>query len=186
MSSISLRVISRVCGSIAATRWGVKACCMRARTRVCFGGSSRSSVSIFVSSSAPGTGWERAKAAENVLKSRRIASQSAHRRNPSAPSGSTRQSGPLARSSANSRLPSTVKLGSRRSRTGSASKPAGTGLFALAATFCSPCDMDRLLATWIVSLRHGSCFLWHLLPVIPRYLTFRCRRRGQDSATRRL
>ena len=77
--------MSRVCGSIAATRWGVKACCMRARTRVCFGGSSRSSVSILVSSSAPGTGWERSKAAENVLKSRRIASHSAHRRNPSEP-----------------------------------------------------------------------------------------------------
>ena len=38
---MSLRVISRVCGSIAATRSGVKACCMRALTRVCFGGSSR-------------------------------------------------------------------------------------------------------------------------------------------------
>ena len=79
---MSLRVISRVCGSIAATRSGVKACCMRALTRVCFGGSSRRSVSILVSSSAPGTGSERAKAAENVLKSRRIASQSAHFRNP--------------------------------------------------------------------------------------------------------
>ena len=64
---------------------GVKACCMRVRTRVCFGGSSRSSVSIFVSSSAPGTGRLCAKATENVLKSRRIASHSAQRRNPSAP-----------------------------------------------------------------------------------------------------
>jgi hypothetical protein len=36
MPSINFRVMSRVWGSIAATRWGVKACCMRVRTRVCF------------------------------------------------------------------------------------------------------------------------------------------------------
>ena len=145
ISSISFRVISRVCGSIAATRSGVKACCMRALTRVCFGGSSRKSVSILVSSSAPGTGQERWKAAENVLKSRRIASQSAQRRKPSAPDGSTRQTGPLARSSASSRLPSLVKLGLLKSRTGNASKPAGTGLVAPVATLCCSSDIDGLL-----------------------------------------
>src|SRR5262249_29348620 len=63
------------------------------------------------------------------------ASQSAQRRNPRWPRGSTRQTGPLARSSARSRLPSTVKLGLLRSRTGSASKPAGTGLFTPAGMF---------------------------------------------------
>src|SRR4029077_6089351 len=109
----------------------------------CFGGSSRNKVSILVSSSAQGTGWEGSKAAENVLNSWRIASQCAHRRNPSKPSGSPQQSDPLARSSANSRLPSTVKFGLRRSRTGSASKPAGTGLFMLVVTLCSHLLPDR-------------------------------------------
>src|SRR6516164_7976143 len=135
ISSISFRVRSRVCGSMAATRAGVKACCIRPRTRVCLGGSSRSRVSRFISSPAPGTGGECSNWTEKVLKSRRIASHSAQRRNPGLPTGSTRQTGPLARSSARSRLPSTVKLGLRRSRTGSASKPAGTGLFTLAAMF---------------------------------------------------